>query len=417
MSDTVQPSVNERLLTRGHRVLLATITRWIAHDDPPHAILLSGPPNVGKTTLALDLAAGLLCLAPDPADRPCRACLACRKVERGVHPDVHRLLPQGPGGQIRIAAVRELGSALALLPLEGRRRIAIVESADRLNEDAQNALLKTLEEPPAGTVIVLCADDDDPILPTVRSRSVRLALPSLPPTVVAAFLGDRGMTDTARAARIARLAAGRPGVAVAIAAQPELELTLGRVARHLLDLTRADRRRRLAAAGPLIAEGALLVGLGGPDVEGTEQAPSGRPGELGSPELSPGPPADTTMPGPAASTAVAPARRRRAVAALLGTWRSVARDLAVVARGARGSVRWIDLVDELEAVAAGLEAGAPERFLARIERTSALVDANANPELALDALLLSWPWSVGPERTGGQAPRTRGRASGARAAS
>jgi hypothetical protein len=123
------------------------------------------------------------------------------------------------------------------------------------------------------------------------------------------------------------------------------------------------------------------------------------------------------MPAPAASTAVAPARRRRAVAALLGTWRSVARDLALVARGARGGVRWIDLIDELEAVAAGLEAGAAERFLERIERVSALVAANANPELALDALLLSWPRSVDPARTGGQASQTRRRASGARAAS
>ena len=66
---------------------------------PPHAILLAGPEGVGKTTLALDLAAGLLCTASDPTDRPCRACRACRMVEHGNHPDVHWLRPEGPAAR------------------------------------------------------------------------------------------------------------------------------------------------------------------------------------------------------------------------------------------------------------------------------------------------------------------------------
>ena len=70
----------------------------------PHAILISGPAGIGKTTLALDLAAGLLCDDPDPSARPCRACRGCRLVERGRHPDLHRLAPNGPGDQIRIGS-------------------------------------------------------------------------------------------------------------------------------------------------------------------------------------------------------------------------------------------------------------------------------------------------------------------------
>jgi DNA polymerase-3 subunit delta' len=229
----------ERLVTRGHDAARRTVLRWIATESPPHAVLLAGPPNVGKTTLAEDLAAGLLCLAVDPADRPDRTCLACRKVARGIHPDVHLLVPSGAGGQIRIAAARGLSTELSLLPVEGRRRIAIIASAQRLNEDAQNALLKTLEEPPAGVTIVLCADDEDPILSTVRSRCERLSMPALSSAVVAAVLLEHGVEDPARAARIARLASGRPGVALAIAAEPDLELALGRVARRLLDLTQS----------------------------------------------------------------------------------------------------------------------------------------------------------------------------------
>lgn len=368
--------MNDRLRTRGHEAARRAVVRWIARGSPPHAILFSGPANVGKTTLALDLAAGLLCLADDPGERPCWSCIACRKVERGVHPDVHRLAPQGAGDQIRIAAARALGAELALLPIEGRRRIAIVESAQRLNEDAQNALLKTLEEPPVDVVLVLCADDEEPILPTVRSRCVRLPMPPLSAKVVATILAEHGVDEPGLAARVARLAEGRPGIALLIAAQPELERTIGRVARRLIDLTSADRRTRLGAAGELIADGATLARLDlpaeGPGGDGSASSPQDEDPAAGR--------------GPAA-----PSQRRRAVSALFAVWRGIARDLAVAARGGRGQVRWIGLVDELEAASSGLEPGAAERFLERIERVSALVEANANPELALDTLLLAWP--------------------------
>jgi len=386
--DGVPLAVRGALKTRGHDRVRATVARWIAAEAPPHAVLLSGPPNVGKTTLAEDLAAGLLCLATDPVDRPCWACAACRKVAHGSHADLHRLVPEGPGGQIRIAAARALSTALSLLPVEGRRRIAIVGAAQRLNEDAQNALLKTLEEPPPGVTIVLCADDEDPILATVRSRCVRLPMPALPPRIIAAFLADRGVDDPARAARIARLAAGRPGVALAIAAQPELEIALGRLARRLLDLTRADRRTRLSAAHELMADGLLLTRLeasGSVGLAEREIAPLHAAAES---TLDAGT-GDATARRPLPS----PAERRRSVRGLLVVWRGLARDLAVAGRGGRAQVRWIELLNELEGTVATLDAGAVERFLALLERVSALVEGNANPELALDVLLLAWPRS------------------------
>src|SRR5262245_8288435 len=137
--------------TRGHGPALEAIGSML-RGGVPHAVLISGPAGVGKTTLALDLAAGLLCVAPDPAEPPCRACRGCRLVDAGSHPDLHWLRPVGPGGQVVIGAptdpskprgVRDLLGELALLPMEGGARVAIVEGAHRMNEDAQGALLKT----------------------------------------------------------------------------------------------------------------------------------------------------------------------------------------------------------------------------------------------------------------------------------
>src|ERR671915_1042961 len=234
--------------TRGHPAALAVIRRAVETERPPHALLLVGPDGVGKTTLAFDLAAGLLCLDADPARRPCRECSACRKVDHGNHPDLHRLAPEGAGGQVRLGQVQRLAAELVLLPLEGRYRVAIVEAAQRLNPDAQNALLKTLEEPPPRVCIILCADDEADLLPTVRSRCARLRLGPVSGDEIAALLGERGFADASRSSALARAASGRPGLALALALEPEAELVEARLARRLADLAAADRRARLAAA-------------------------------------------------------------------------------------------------------------------------------------------------------------------------
>src|SRR5471032_3110539 len=169
------------------------------------------------------------CASPDPADRPCHDCRGCRLIAGANHPDLHRLGPEGPGGQVVIGdsarpagrGVRNLVAELAYLPVEGGHRVAVVEHAERMNEDAQNALLKTLEEPPARTTIVLCADEEDRLLPTVRSRCVRLRMAPLGIRAIEELLADRGVADGPAAARLARIAGGRPGLALAYARLPE----------------------------------------------------------------------------------------------------------------------------------------------------------------------------------------------------
>jgi DNA polymerase-3 subunit delta' len=350
--------------TVGQPAALAVVERAVHSGSAPHALLLIGPERVGKTTLALDLAAGLLCLADDPAARPCRACAACRKVEHATHPDVHRLTAEGAGGQIRLGQIQALSAELALLPLEGRCRIAVVEGAQRLNLDAQNALLKTLEEPPAAVTLILAADESASLLPTVISRCVRLRLGPVAPDVIAGLLAAEGLADPVQGAMLARLAGGRPGLAFSLARQPESVIVQARLARTLLDLLAADRRRRLAAQAELIDDGALLAAAAG----GTEATAAGRR---------------------------QPAERRAAAAQVLAVWRELARDLALAAHGGRAELRQHELLDELESAGRRVPADRLTDFLARLDAASRALDAYANPELMLDSLLLIWPQSRG----------------------
>jgi hypothetical protein len=359
---------------------------------------------VGKTTLAMDLAAGLLCSAGDPAQRPCGACRACRLVARGVHPDVHRLGPEGPGRQVVIGGpgkprgVRDLIADLALLPVEGGARVAIVEAAHRMNEDAQAALLKTLEEPPAGATIVLCADAEEPLLPTIRSRCARIRLGPVGVRDIEAIIAEAGAADPPTAARLARIAAGRPGIALAWASAPDAVRERDAIGRGLLDLAPARAADRLSGIRSLAAQAASIAGFadgtGAP--AGDDAAPSRRKrmANATSPETTnaapPGEadPDDAEPAGPARAPAI---ERRRAAEALIALWTDIARDMALSQHGLDRSVRDLALLDDIRALAVSLDPSAVQTFIDRLGRASVLIAGNASPELVLDDLALAWP--------------------------
>lgn len=386
--------------TRGQAAALAAVRRFV-DGAAPHAVLLAGPGSVGKTTLARDLAVGLLCQAPDPAARPCGGCRGCRQVASGNHPDLHRLAPEGPGGQIGIGRVRELGSDLALMPVEGGARVALVEGAHRLNEDAQNAMLKLLEEPPPGVVIVLCADDEERLLDTVRSRCVRVRLGPVPVREIEALLDELGLADPPTAARLARIAAGRPGLAVAYARAPDAMMARAEVARGLLDLLPSGRSARLSAMRDLAVRAAEA--LGALDRALTDEVAAagsdrpGRPARRRSPAVKPGAPDAGAVPPDVAdaeagtSTRSPASERRRAAAWLVDAWRDVFRDLALVAAGTPALVRDAGLMDELEPMGSRVDPAAVAMFLDELDRASERLEANVAPELLLDALALAAP--------------------------
>jgi DNA polymerase III delta' subunit len=384
----------------------------------PHGILVTGPGGVGKSTLAEDIAAGLLCRTEDAELRPCRTCRGCRALEHGNHPDLHRLAPTGAGLVIPIGGreergVRDLVRDLALLPVEGGARVAVITAADRMTEDAQTAFLKTLEEPPAGTVLILTASDEERLLPTIRSRCVRIRLGPVSRQDVEGILVDTGLVEPPAAARLARLAAGRPGDAVALARAPESITIRSEVGRTLLDLTAATRTDRLriardllartAALGAAVQSAAVESGATGAPTSGAARGRGARgrtaKGAATATAISGSSDGGTNATGAAASTeaeaggpaARVPAAERRAAAlALVVIWRDVARDLALVELGQPGDVRQLDLLDDLESTGARLRRGFAVDQLRRLELAGERLEGNVSPELVIDGLAIGW---------------------------
>ena len=196
----------------GHRHLLDLIARAATRATLPPSLIFAGPEGVGKRMAAVALAQLMNCTGPGMGMLPaserrsaddmvpaserrsdaggedsCGVCASCKRIARGVHADVLILEP-GETGAIKIDQVREAVERAAYRPFEGRRRVVIVDNADALNAEAQNALLKTLEEPPAASTFILVTSRPDMLLPTVRSRCQRLRFGRLAPADVASVL-------------------------------------------------------------------------------------------------------------------------------------------------------------------------------------------------------------------------------------
>lgn len=159
-----------------------------------HAYLFSGPEGVGKKALAIQLAQSVNCLSGSMFSS-C-ACLSCQKIAQDIHPDVNWLGKDEKARSIKIADIRALQSWIMLRPLEGRRKVCIINGVERLTEEAANAFLKTLEEPPNGAHIVLLGEHLFRLPTTILSRVIEIVLPPLPYAKVCALLqNEYGITE------------------------------------------------------------------------------------------------------------------------------------------------------------------------------------------------------------------------------
>lgn len=210
--------------TVGHEKAVRTLGRSIAAGRLAHSYLISGPAKIGKRTLALDMARAANCVSDNP---PCGECRQCQRVTSGLHPDVRVIgLEKARSGRLRtlisIEQVREIQRDASLLPYEGRSRVFIFESAERLSGEAANSLLKTLEEPPESVLIILVASDVNAVLPTILSRCRRIDLRPASLGVVSDLLVEQKGISRERADEIAGLSGGRVGWAVEAADDPTI---------------------------------------------------------------------------------------------------------------------------------------------------------------------------------------------------
>ncbi|MCA9862944.1 MAG: DNA polymerase III subunit [Thermomicrobiales bacterium] len=266
----------------GHDAILRELRALAGAEPPPHALLLAGPESTGRMALAREYAKLLNCeqlrgggsqggfdlglAEPGRTDgTPCGACRACRLIADGTHPDVVVLSPgdmlckprageahasHPQSRDIRICQVRGTIDLVARFPYEGRFRVVIIEPADRITVDAANTMLKTLEEPPTQSVFVLISAAPENLLETIVSRCRRIDVRPVATWIIEAGLAAQGI-DPATAKAAAAAARGRPGLAIAYAAKPDLMGDRERLLKRCARVAASPLQERLRYADEL----------------------------------------------------------------------------------------------------------------------------------------------------------------------
>lgn len=232
----------------GHQWAVNLLQGHIEHDTVRHAYLITGPKAIGRRTLALRFTQALNCPNTGQTGSPCFSCHTCQRIMEMAHPDLFPITSGEDSLEIKVDQIREVIHSLSLSAYEAPYRVALLLNFEEANEAASNALLKTLEEPPQGVVIIITAESADSLLETIVSRCEEIRLRPIPIDVIQNGLQKQYQLSPTRAELLAHVSGGRPGYALQLQKNPALEERRQRWLDDHLQLLQANRVERFAYA-------------------------------------------------------------------------------------------------------------------------------------------------------------------------
>jgi DNA polymerase-3 subunit delta' len=324
----------------GHRHVIDLLRQAVARDRVPQSLLMAGPEGIGKRAVAVALAQAVNCPKRVGGSKAgtdaCGACSTCLRIAKGQHSDV-AFIDQGDAASLKIEVLRQrVLDVVGYRPFEASRRVYIIDPADAMTPQSQDALLKTLEEPPPSAILILVTAYPDTLLPTIQSRCRRLRFGPLAEADVAKVLVDRCKVDPARARILASASGGRVGAALAEDAgslEEDRDAALGFVT-------------AAAARGPAVA---------------------------------------TRLKAAAALAQHEPKRRsREALGTRLSIVQSLLRDMGAIHAGAAGQITNVDLEQPLTDLSRSYDAQRLSQAFALVGEAGALLERYASPKIIAD---------------------------------
>jgi DNA polymerase III subunit delta' len=319
----------------GHEWASALLRGHLTGGEVRHAYLFTGPAGVGRRTLALQFAQALNCLNPPAPGEFCGECRICKQTAAMQHSDLSILQAEKEGGTLKVEQIRDAQRSLSLMPYEAHYRVALLLRFHEANPNAQNALLKTLEEAPGRVILLLTADSAESLLPTIVSRCEVLRLRPMPLDRLQQELERREMRrDDARL--LAHLSGGRLGYALRLKDDPNRMDQRRAFIDDMINMLSANRRERFAYAEGIV-------------------------------------------------------RDKEALREAYQVWLSFWRDMMLRCASPDLPLINLDMESEIDIVSSQVSLSSARAQVSALEQGLARLDANVNARLLTEILLLDWP--------------------------
>lgn len=237
----------------GHQKQLQFLKKSAEMDKLPHAVLFYGPEQVGKKTLAIEFAKFLNCSSKNSQKRPCQICKECQDIQRGIYPDFVLIEPASLRGEIQISQIRDLIWKLSLRASVSKFKVAIIDRAHLMNQEAQSCFLKLLEEPKGRTILILITEHPDIMLSTIISRVQKLRFFPVEINKIESFIASKKIPQKTFQ-YLASISAGRPGRVINYLLNPQLLENQKKIISDLLEISQSDLSFRFQYVKKLIKE-------------------------------------------------------------------------------------------------------------------------------------------------------------------